>query len=152
MAHGLVGRLEELLAVLRSAAACAAISRANPAEYGAKAAQNDRSDQRHASREKNQQRSDRRELRQGARTPQESLLKSGLDLAHAFGERRHPPRCATDISPMIVLSWAVQAVNSQERVEEFETELAPHLARHSRLNERRVGACASLDDDHRESQ
>ena len=98
-----------------------------------------------------EKRSDRRELRCGSRTPQETLLKPGLDVAHPVGESDDGLRCATDIGAVIVMSWSVQAVNSQESIEELEPELAPHLARHARLNESGVRAGGSLDEDDTET-
>ncbi|HTB73599.1 MAG TPA: hypothetical protein VK762_10165 [Polyangiaceae bacterium] len=47
---------------------------------------------------------------------------------------------------MIVLSWSVQAVNSQERVEELESEVASHLSRHPGLNESGVRAGRRFDE------
>ncbi len=80
------------------------------------------------------------------------MLKSGLDVAHVLGKRRHPTRCATDTPTLIVVSWTVQAMNSQEGVEQFEPQLAPHLPRHARLNVSRVRAGRSLDEGDPESQ
>jgi hypothetical protein len=80
------------------------------------------------------------------------LLKPRLHVAHPVREGQDGLSCATDMGAVIVLSWSVQAVNSQESVEELESELASYLARHAGLNESGVGAGGCLDEDDPETQ
>ena len=151
MPDRLVGGLEKLLASPRGALRRPPIAGANPAQESPEGAQDERGDQGHASGEDEEKRSNRRELRYGPRTAEKALLKSGLHLPHPVGQRDHGLRCATDIGAVIVVSWSVQAVNSQEGVEEFEPEVAAYLSRHSRLNESRVSAGGALDEDDAET-
>ena len=147
----LVRRLEELLARPGRALRRRSIARANATEQPAEDRQNERSDGGHAARKGKQQCANRCHLRQSSRTTKEALLKSGLDLAHPLCQRDDGPRCANDTRSMIAVSWSVQAMNSQERVEELQAKGATYLPRHPRLNERGVSPRRCLDEDHREA-
>ena len=48
---------------------------------------------------------------------------------------------------MIAVSWMAQSMNREERIQQIQPQCAAYLTRDARLNERRVGAGGSLDDE-----
>jgi hypothetical protein len=151
VAHGFVGRFEQLFALAACASRCAAIPAADGPEKPTEGGKNKGRRDGHPTGEKEEQRSNRRQLRHGTRTAQKPLLKTHLDFTDALRERGHGLSRATDIGTVIAVSWAVQAVKSQEGIEELEPKLAAHLSRHARLDESGVRAGQSLDEDHRQT-
>jgi|SRR5579872_1035966 len=51
---------------------------------------------------------------------------------------------------MIAVSWMAQSMNREQRIQQIQPQCAAYLTRDARLNERRVGAGGSLDDENRE--
>ncbi|MGO9839567.1 MAG: hypothetical protein ACLP1X_35770 [Polyangiaceae bacterium] len=108
-------------------------------------------DKRHSRRKGHEERTERDKLRDGPRTPEQTLSKTGLELANAFGEGGNGSCRWSYMRTLIFVSRMAHSVCSQERVEQLEPEARSDLGRGPGLNEGCVSARRSLDGNDSET-